>query len=789
MFGVTLRFFALYFGVAALLLFLARRLAGSLRAGSALFLILAPLLFTGQAARTGGILAPIDIAYNADPLLAQREAMGLGPTRNPVLSDVVYQTIPWQKAVRKALSDGRLPLWNRFLLAGEPLLAVPLHGSLHPTFWLGLILPLPQAWTLSMTLRLLLALWCGYLFFRDLGGSETASLFGASAWAFCDFLMFFLGYQQNLSVSPIPLLLLGLRRLARAPGRQAAAITLGALLLMTTAGHPETMMHAVAGTGVYFLFELFWSTRGSVGRSVGLALVCGVLALGLSAPLFLPFREALLQSDGYRMRVQVYARSERSAPLAVSLKRSLKNAVPYAFGSPQSGQERPEFAGAAGYAGALLLPLAVVGLLSSKREKWPLLLAGGLGLAAWARFPVVNDVICRLPLFDLAINEYMAAWGAFAVCALATFGLEDFAAGRRRVLVAAASCGALIGILLVYRQALPDLAALSASRRAALVLMQAVPLGILGLSALAVSGRRARKALPGLLLAVLIAERYLEMGSFYPTMPARAFYPPLPVFDRIPRGEPWRMAALGTMFIPNIAALYDLEDARGYDAMTLAPLVDTFPLWCAPQPVWYNRIDDPTKPFLSFLNVRYVLAPNRFEPPAGWSVLAEGAGGRLLENPAALPRVFVPRRLVREPDAGRRIERLAGIRDFAAEGVVSAPAAPASDNGAAEVRIQSYAAQRMEISIDARQSALIATSVTGWAGWRLSVDGQDSSLLSYNHAFLAFQVPPGRHLAVLRYWPRSFVTGLWVSGLALLSTIAFFAWPRRRLARFRDARA
>ena len=90
---------------------------------------------------------------------------------------------------------------------------------------------------------------------------------------------------------------------------------------------------------------------------------------------------------------------------------------------------------------------------------------------------------------------------------------------------------------------------------------------------------------------------------------------------------------MGLNFIPNIAALYELEDVRGYEAMTFKPLWKTFGLWCVPQPVWFNRVDDPTRPFLSFLNVRWVFAPPDYAPPDGWPVRYRGAEGLLLENP------------------------------------------------------------------------------------------------------------------------------------------------------------
>jgi len=107
---------------------------------------------------------------------------------------------------------------------------------------------------------------------------------------------------------------------------------------------------------------------------------------------------------------------------------------------------------------------------------------------------------------------------------------------------------------------------------------------------------------------------------------------------------------------------------------------------------------------------------------------------------------------------------------------------PASfEIGEATVKISSYSGQRMELEIDARARTLVATSTTGWPGWRLRLDGKEAPLLTYNRAFLAFVCPPGRHHAVLFYWPRSFSIGLWISGFSLLTTILFFAWPRRSL--------
>src|SRR5262249_43594430 len=209
--------------------------------------------------------------------------------------------------------------------------------------------------------------------------------------------------------------------------------------------------------------------------------------------------------------------------------------------------------------------------------------------------------------------------------------------------------------------------------------------------------------------------------------------------DAIPRNAPFRMASVGYTFIPNIAALYEVEDVRGYEAMTFRRLFDTSSLWCVPQPVWYNRIDDPTRPFLSFLNVRYFLLPPGHPPPPKWKVLFSGAEGQLVENPRALPRAFVPRSLRYATDRAETLKLLEGIGDFAGAGIVEESPPPEAAgaveiNGQATVEIASYEPQRMTLDITAAGPSLVATSVTAWPGWKLTIDDEPAKLVGYNSA-------------------------------------------------------
>ncbi len=783
---LVLRLFAVYAATTALCLVAVSRFVRPVRLRSALLLAAAPLLLTGKAFVTAAVYAPLDITYEAPPLSALRGDVGVGAPRTPVLVDVVASYLPWRKAVRESVENGRLPLWNRFELAGDPLLAVQEPAAFHPFTAIGLLLPLPQSWTLEMALRLFLALLCAYVFFSDLGCGELPSMLGAFGWAFSGYLVFYLGYPLSPATAPLPLVALGLRRIAREPGRRALVLTVVALLLVVVAGHPETLLHVVAGAGVYFLFELARAGLGRRWHALRLALAAGALAIGLSAILLLPFAEILPHTREHGLRSLVYAETARSAPLATSARFLLQNAMPGAFGVSGRGDVLPGFELPASYAGALIFPLALVGLGSRRREKWVFLALSVTGILLHARFLFVADALASLPLFDLAINERLVFLAVFGNVALAVFGLERLVAGEGSKTFAAGAIAVALLLALLYFLRAPRLDELRMPRGEQLArsALQVVPL-VLAAAAAGFLARRHRFTSAAAAVVVLFAgQTVLEARGLYPTFPERAFYPTLPVLEKIPRGEPWRTAPIGYVFPPNMSTMYELEDVRGYVSLTLASLVETFPIWCVAKPVEWNRVADPTTPFLSFLNVRYVVAPLAYRTPAGWKVLAEGPEGRVIENPNALPRAFAPRRVRYENDAVRRIDLLRQVRDFAAEGIVDGTpgaAAPVA-NGPADVRVRiaRYVGGELTLEIEARGQAIVGTSIPRWPGWKLTLDGRQAPLLGYNHAFVGFRVPPGHHTAELRYRPDGFTRGAAISGATLALSLVLLALSGRR---------
>ena len=86
---------------------------------AAIFLTLLPLLFTGRAFLRGEIYGPADLFFGHDPWRRVAAETGVERIQNPILSDLAFANLPWRAAVREALVNGRLPLRNRFVLAGN----------------------------------------------------------------------------------------------------------------------------------------------------------------------------------------------------------------------------------------------------------------------------------------------------------------------------------------------------------------------------------------------------------------------------------------------------------------------------------------------------------------------------------------------------------------------------------------------------------------------------------------------------------------------------------------------
>src|SRR5262249_18361331 len=241
-------------------------------------LALLPLLFTGRAFLTGGIYAPIDVAYPTEPLVGYLDRAGVHDFRNSTLSDTYAQMIPWRAVVREAIFSGDWPLINPYMLGGD-LLA----GSAQPAPYdfinlAGLVVPLVDSINLTASLALLWAAIGSFVLARRYAVGELAAFFAGVAWTCSSFVVFFIDSALGRTVVLLPLLCCAAIDAVRRPTLACARGVAVIVAWVVFCGHPESLMQMTLIAWAFGIYEL-WRNPDKRARGIAVALGGGALAI------------------------------------------------------------------------------------------------------------------------------------------------------------------------------------------------------------------------------------------------------------------------------------------------------------------------------------------------------------------------------------------------------------------------------------------------------------------------------------------------------------------------------
>jgi hypothetical protein len=776
---------ALYLPSCVALAWLTARLIRPMSRGAALALLLLPMLFTGRALVTGQVYGPIDLSFMAEPLRSLAASHGITSFHNGALSDLYLQMMPWRKAVRYALGQHRWPLINPFMMSGDILAAAAQPAFLHPVNLLSLLLPLPQAITYATAMTFFMASLFTFLYIREIGAGEAASLFGAAGWTFCGMMAFFVAWPVAMAWTSLPLVLLAVRRLCELPLlRNAALLCLGFVLLFL-AGHPESCLHIATIGAAYGVFELF-RRRKQIARATTAAIGAGVVALMLSAVYLLPFLEVLPQTKEYHDRREVFASMGYVLNRDQLRTKLLYDLFPFFDGRPWDAPSSRWWFPETARVGSLVLAAAIAALaISRRRERWFFLGLVLLALDAGSDAPPIASLFKKIPLFNITSNGYFVFSAAFGLAVLAAMTVDALGERKpaRNFAVVATLLAVLLGAGTIALWASQRAAGLPANFLQSMAMAELIPL----LIGVAVALWRRPLLTSALLVGLILAQRSWEEGNIYPTLPARAFYPPIPLFEPLRQEKDlFRLVGLGYTFFPDTAALYELEDPRGYEAMTNLRYSETYPLWSLYQPVNFNQVEELDRPFLSFLNVRYAVAADGAVPP-GWHRVTSSQGSSLLQNDRDLGRAFVPRRVVLGTPRHDEIDAMMEESDFGRRAWIEARSAPMEIGNGPGVVTSRWHHLELHLTATMARAGWVVISQTAWKGWHCAIDGRPAPLYYANHAFLGAFVPAGLHKVTLRYRPDGVVVGGALSGATALALVVAAAVWRRRSRTIRAA--
>ena len=736
----------LYAATTLIVFALWNRFVQPLSRGAALVLLLLPLLFTGRALLTGRAYSPADLLFLDPPFDSHARDYGVETPHNGLLGDLAWQIVPWQRGVRDAWRAGEWPLWNPSMLCGDVLAAAMQPAPFDPFNVGALLLPLYLATTYGAAITLWVAALGAFALARQIGASERGAIVAAAGYALSSGIAFNAGWPLGRAWALVPLLLFAVSRVMRDRDLRSAVLLTLTLVLIVVAGHPETLAHAVSAGILWGVIEL----RKGWLRSAGIACASGAIALLLTAIVLLPFLAAFRYSEQYQARAEMTAMGNQLTPREIR-NDAVATFLPFHGGSSWHSLTNDWMFGW-GRVGSVVLVLAIAGI---RRDRMSIALAL---LALLALMVAWNSSLVRpIPFINIAVNYRYSILAALSVSLLAAVGVDRL---RGNVVLATA-----VALAIATAAAIPWELRHGVDMKwiAACALAEAAGLAL----AAAALGRMPYVAV-ALLLAGICFQRVVEDGGTYPAVAEKAFYPSIPLISAIPRDPLYRITGVGSQLHPNVATMYGLDDVRGYEAMTFAPLVETYPLWCrAGAPA--NVVDDLTRPFLNFLGVRYALAAAGTAVPEGWRVLREDRGSQLLENTRALPRVFAPKKIEVVANVGEAMAAMTTARDFG-ETVwlfTRDVAAHVQPNGAANLTVR-RTGSRYDADVVMRSGGWLAVAETAWPGWRATVDGRRVKTIPVNVAFFGVFVPAGRHHVQIAYLPDAFVRGRVIS----LATIA-----------------
>lgn len=198
-------------------------------------------------------------------------------------NDLLAQFGPWRAFLKDQLAQGHFPLWNPYLLGGQPFFADLQNMMLYPLNYLTLPFSVPMGLSAFFFLHMFLAALGMHLWLKSLGLSENACRVGALLFALSNFFWLEIIHPPVLAAFAwLPWLFYRLERLAKDPKPLNAFLGGFCFAMLFLCGSFQVTVGAFYGGLAYFIFRFFKSGARLPLRSLlvtALFLLWGALPL------------------------------------------------------------------------------------------------------------------------------------------------------------------------------------------------------------------------------------------------------------------------------------------------------------------------------------------------------------------------------------------------------------------------------------------------------------------------------------------------------------------------------
>ncbi len=743
-------------------------------------------------------------------------------------ADSARFVLPRAQILRRALSEGELPLWDPGSFLGNPFLALWQTQVLYPPNWLFLGFDARRSIGFGVTLHLLIAVAGVFVLLRNWGLGVGAAVVGSFAFTFGGSTMLRMGHPSFVAtLCWLPWSLLSIERFFDT-GRRIWLVGIGLFgALLILAGQATLVVLSGYLLGAWCIARA-WNSRRS--RRVGAGALLALLAAGLiAAPQWLPSLELSQRSGRGSRELAELQRTRLPASRLVQI------LVPESFGAVRHPPEKrlapsglaerssPSFAASvAAYVGSWLPACAVLGLLAGAWIRLRMILLGlivaSLGIATGTA--VFSFAHAMLPGFRFSAMNRALPFVGFGVAVLGARGLHGVASGAlsRRTIWCVAGAWSLTALSLwawMRFVVLPDAAAMAitgSSSGAApaeglahslMAMDRFLCFALLGAAVIFGSrwltpprGGDDRRWARRIWWAVAIALLSFELLSFavpyrvvrplsrvFPETPALSWLRENAANARIARYLPARSARED--FVEGSAlSFFGLREVGGFAPMhpqSLDQLLSEI-RWGRLSAWSVGALGDPTSldsPLFPLLGARWIVGPREAALSGMRPVFS--ADLTIWEFADALPEAFAVSETVEVEDLEAAMKQLRrpdfDPRRVATVEGVSNDASPSPRTTPPRAEIVERGFNRILVQVESSTPAWLVV-LEAWApGWRIRVDGQPArEAVPTNGIFIGGPIAAGRHLLQFEYRPASFRWGLGLAGLgfALVTALAMF---------------
>jgi hypothetical protein len=734
----------------------------------------------------------------------------------PFFRDLGPYFYPIRFSLAQSLRGGELPLWDRHMAMGFPLLADFQSAPFYPPHLVFLFVSFFDAIRILFVFHYLVSAVGAYALGRQWGYPIYLSVIAAFLFTFGGIIVSLTNVLNHFQAAVwLPWLILSGERVIRSYSGKDFLIFSGVGLLQFLAGSPELYAISLGLVCIHAVAAVKQCSAVSYIKPLLLIIAANILVAGVSMVQLLPTLELFLQSRRPSNIPYHEATAWSLRPISIinffildkEVDESLFNGVRLFF-----GRDLPFFISL--YMGQL----CVFGLCSwfyyaprRRKQAMSVLILVGLAMALGRHTFIYSFLMNYAPFFNLfRFPEKFVFFVSPLVILITTEGLYAFIKsknGAHRIpLFILGSILILFSFLYFFCRFQPDyfLAFLGWSSLVQPELMlnilprwlfslerQILLLAVMFLLLLLYKQEKlsfyifrilivaivfidltsAHRQFQFLVTPGLVTDKPKIISSSGPQ--SYRLFSGLPslhpsVFTMRDRSFPEVAEAVWSSFVPNIGVFYGLDYMQEIDALSRAPY-DIF-LKTAK-----NLPPEKFYALLGALNVKYI---SSFSPlPDGQIELLRHFPEYplwLYELEQAVPRVYVVPATEHETEPGKTLERLAS-KDFdpLANVLVDEPISLGNKAGfQAEARIVDYQNQVVNIqaSLDTRGMLVLADSF--YPGWNAYVNGQQEKIYRANLFFRAVPLPAGTHTVEFRYEPRSFAIGRAISIITLLSIVA-----------------